>query len=239
MTQWPCLTYVAVVCVVYCGLFSGETSRTYWGTHKNTVAFLLPLVNSSTGLDFHQWNIIVSRMPKTVWDLVPLLLISAPYLIVLPVTILPFVLHFSIFISFPHGIFQLTHYPSDLVLHFNHFSSCRASLAACVSFFPGCIKPKLPVNVFLIACFYWKRRFPALLPWTGTWPCVHRAGRQTTATPTTQEYHYHSLANHCHVRNDSDTLVWPLCLAAVTLATGSLSLRGMCVPGEECHPEEF
>lgn len=28
----------------------------------------------------------------------------------------------------------------------------------------GCTMPKLPVNVFLITCFYWKPQFPVLPP---------------------------------------------------------------------------
>lgn len=33
------------------------------------------------------------------------------------------------------------------------------------------------------------------------------------------------MANRRHVRNDTDTLVWPLCLASVVTATGSLPLH--------------
>lgn len=147
----------------------------------------------------------------------------------------------------------LSQWPSDLVLHFNQF----------LPQVHPCLHASLP--------FWWVYRARAPSQCVSNYmflleapaSCVaspfvsaarlgpdQRPRSQTPSPPTTQKYHYHAslafMANRCHVRNDTDMLVWPLCLAGVVIATRGLPFRlpwpkrcGMCVPTEECHPGQF
>lgn len=93
----------------------------------------------------------------------------------------------------------LSQWPSDLVLHFNHLKKKKKKKTTCIpacmclSLPDGCIMPELPVNVFLITCFYWKPQFPVLPPHLWVWARLgsnQRSQSQTPATPTAQEYYY-------------------------------------------------
>lgn len=104
--------------------------------------------------------------------------------------------HFSLTtLDFLMGLSQ---WPSDLVLHFNHLKKKKKKptcipACMCLSLPDGCIMPELPVNVFLITCFYWKPQFPVLPPHLWVWARLgsnQRSQSQTPATPTAQEYYY-------------------------------------------------
>lgn len=115
------------------------------------------------------------------------------------------------------------------------------------------------LNVFLIACFYWKPEFPAVPPHLN----MARLGpdqRPPTAPRTSQprpppcctamECHYHASRglwqNNSHVGNDTDKVVSTLCLAAVAVVTDSLehfrdqgNAQLVGALREGCHPWAF
>lgn len=78
-------------------------------------------------------------------------------------------------------ILECSQWPIVNAFHSN--CSCLKVPAFCLSFLDGCIIPELPVNLFLIICFYWKPHFLCCLPicefgpdWALT--SVHRAKGQ-------------------------------------------------------------
>ena len=144
---------------------------------------MLHLVNSRS----RRWRIIVCQVFCLVdesdwfWDL--------PASVTMPLVRHRPCLCFSIFVLQPLiFLMGLSQWPTDLVLHFTQnffffFFSSGVHPCLHVSLPAGCITPELPVNVFLITCFYWKPRFPVLPPhlwvrpdWAPT--SVHRAERQ-------------------------------------------------------------
>lgn len=172
-------------------LLSGARLPGHIDALSTTVAVMLNLVNSSSR-DFQQWNIIVCHMSVQnwltgqtgCWD--PWFLLS---LCPLKSVTMCFACHrprlwVSIFVS--QLLIFSWDFPSDPVIlsstSINSFAPKCILACMRLSLSGGCIMPKLPVNVFLITCFYWKPQFPVLPPHLWVWPdwaptSVHRAKR--------------------------------------------------------------
>ena len=185
-------------CATSCQLFSGEASKPYWRTPKHNGIYIA-IVNKSGRKDLRhkskrKWLAGQTWVPSSDYrsDL------SASFWNNKPWPSPSAAPCYSNFV--PQRSFLSWDFPSHMLslpLHFNRlFSSAScASLLACVSPPDGSIMPELPVNVFLITCFYWKPQFP-VLP-LRLWVRARLGSDQrpqswTPALPTAQEYYYHA-----------------------------------------------
>lgn len=146
-------------------------------------------------------------------------------------------------------ILESSQWPIASAFHSN--CSCLKVPAFCLSFHDGCIMSKLPVNLFLIIiiCFYWKPHFLCCLPicefgpdWALTTSLEQKAS-PAHDTGVSLSCHPGFMASHCHVRNEKDTVVWPL-FGQCCEATGSFTRHEpekcwACGPSRECHAGEF